>query len=93
MSQLKLQVTASDPEGPVTILFEETGATKYYIDAPTYSTAADQNPSPNVYYFNGSLGASSSRLIEVKVTVSDGSTTVVQTKTFNKTSMNCTLVG
>lgn len=89
VSQLKLQVVASDAESSVTIQFEEIDPTKYYIDSPT--TTPDSMLANNVYVFNGSLNMAPARTIGVKITVSDGTNSVTQTKDFLKTSMNCTL--
>ena len=87
VSQLKLQVIASDAESSVTIAFEETEATKYFIDAPTSSP--DSVLPNNVYVFNGFM--SPPKVITVKITVSDGTTSVSQTKDFLKTSTTCSI--
>ena len=99
-SQLKLKVIASDAQSPVTIQFEEPNATKYYIDAPTYSTATSSDfsadPATNQYTFNGFFGGADGatfRIITVKVTVNDGTTSTIQSRDFYKNGSRCYQVG
>jgi hypothetical protein len=84
-SKVQLRVIASDPNGSnITIRFEEPNSS-YYIEGPTYSDDGAPSvyyPAPDVYEFRG-VYTGSGAAFTVRVTVSDGQATTVQTRSIS----------
>jgi hypothetical protein len=65
----------------VTIVVEELGTPKNYIDAPTYSDQADVISGNDFTFYGVKQGGGAA--FSVKMTVSDGQATTVQTRSIS----------